>query len=328
MSSISSELSSRISTLSFVCACMVVLIHVPIPSTVGSWGWYLSSTFSYGMCLISVPFFFMVSGFFIGRHIGEEKWYRSALKKRLVSLLIPYLIFNTMYWGLTHLCVNQWTLHSVLCGIIGSPLEFPSLGPTWYIRSLLVYVLITPLLPISYRWWCVTYFIAIVFLCFSDLYPEQNVVRFLKHTCSLQNLFYYHMGLVMGKKGFCGLTRRVGIVAGTFSLLILILKVYADSRGYFIPTVWRLLFCPVTLIAFWKLFPKVKINDYIAKFSFPIFMTHYFMILFLQRLGIDNNSVFGFVFDYAFMLCGSVLLCVLIRTMFPRKVANIIFGGR
>lgn len=72
MISISPELSSRISVLCFVCACMVVLIHVPVPSTVGSAGWYLSSIFSYGACLISVPFFLIVSGFFLGRHLGEN----------------------------------------------------------------------------------------------------------------------------------------------------------------------------------------------------------------------------------------------------------------
>lgn len=130
MISISPELSSRISVLSFVCACMVVLIHVPVPSTVGSVGWYLSSIFSYGICLISVPFFLIVSGFFLGRHLDENGWYKNALRKRVKSLLIPYIIFNALYWGVTHLNTDQWSIHNVVMGVVGSPFGNPSLGPT------------------------------------------------------------------------------------------------------------------------------------------------------------------------------------------------------
>ena len=140
MQSISPELSSRISLLSFVCACMVVLIHVPLPSIVGSAGWYLSSIFSYGICLISVPFFLIVSGFFLGRHLGENGWYKNAIKKRVRSLLIPYIIFNTLYWGVTHLNLDLWSVKNIVIGVVGNPFGYPSLGPSWYIRSLLIFV--------------------------------------------------------------------------------------------------------------------------------------------------------------------------------------------
>lgn len=59
MISISPELSSRISVLSFVCACMVVLIHVPVPSTVGSVGCFLNRMFSYGI-FFDFSFFFLL----------------------------------------------------------------------------------------------------------------------------------------------------------------------------------------------------------------------------------------------------------------------------
>jgi len=130
---------------------MVVLIHVPVPSTVGSVGWYLSSIFSYGICLISVPFFLIVSGFFLGRHLDENGWYKNALRKRVKSLLIPYIIFNALYWGATHLNIDQWSIHNVVMGVVGSPFGYPSLGPTWYIRSLLIFIIITPLLPRTYK---------------------------------------------------------------------------------------------------------------------------------------------------------------------------------
>ena len=325
---ISPALSSRISTLSFICACMVVLIHVPVPTEVGSYGWFLSSSLSYGVCLIAVPFFFITSGFFLGRHVGEENWYQNALKKRLVSLLIPYLIFNAIYWGVTHLDVNTWAPRNVVYGLWGDPCGYPSLGPTWYIRSLIVYVLITPLLPCSRKYAGGGYVIAAVFLCMFEAYPESNLLKFLKYTCSLQNLFYFHIGLIIGKNGFYSISRKWAVIAAVVALLILIFKVFIEFKGFAVPTVWRLIFCPLTLIAFWKLFPEIKINSNIARMSFPIFLVHYFSILILNRLDIDYNRAVEFVGCYTFMICCSLLICVIIKKVLPKRITSVMFGGR
>ena len=64
MSRLRKAISNKIAAISFICTCLVVLIHVPVPSGQLSPGWFLSKLFSYGICLISVPIFFVISGFF------------------------------------------------------------------------------------------------------------------------------------------------------------------------------------------------------------------------------------------------------------------------
>lgn len=137
--------SDKISAISFICTCLVVLIHVPIPSTQLSSGWYLSKFLSYGICLISVPSFFVISGFFLGLHQNETGWWKREVVKRIKSLLLPYLSFNLLYF----LWISDFehlSFSTMIKATIGSPFGFPTLGPTWYIRSLFLFVLISPLL--------------------------------------------------------------------------------------------------------------------------------------------------------------------------------------
>lgn len=98
MPRINKATSDKISAISFICTCLVVLIHVPIPSTQLSSGWYLSKFLSYGICLISVPSFFVISGFLLGLHQNETGWWKRETTKRIKSLIIPYLSFNLLYF--------------------------------------------------------------------------------------------------------------------------------------------------------------------------------------------------------------------------------------
>lgn len=79
------EVSNKIKNLSFLCSLAVVAIHC---------GWdedsLMKSFFCEGVARIAVPFFFVVSGYFLARHIGEDGWYKQELRKRVASLLIPY----------------------------------------------------------------------------------------------------------------------------------------------------------------------------------------------------------------------------------------------
>ena len=168
---------------------------------------------------------------------------------------------------------------------------------------------------------------AIIFLILSDCNPDLKIIKLLKYTFSIQNLFYFVAGLIISKRSL-HISRTWAWVAAVLAFMILILKVVLESRGYFIPTVWRLLFCPLTLVAFWKLFPEMNIGKNSTALAFPIFLIHYFSLIVLQKLNLDCNSGFGFVGSYAFMLGISLCVCALIRKIIPKQITSIMFGGR
>ena len=79
------RLSNKIANMGFVCACLVVLIHSPMFGNVG-FVTYLLKNF---LVRIAVPAFFMISGFLLARHCGEEGWYCREVCKRVKTLLVP-----------------------------------------------------------------------------------------------------------------------------------------------------------------------------------------------------------------------------------------------
>jgi len=104
--------SKVIHTIRFPLICLVVCVH----SFSFIKGWNINDldlynmsgadfyslfciTFSMTLAHIAVPTFFLISGFLFVK--GLEKWnrtvYKGKLNKRVYSLLIPYLIWNTFY---------------------------------------------------------------------------------------------------------------------------------------------------------------------------------------------------------------------------------------
>ena len=69
---ISPETSCRIANLGFVCTLLVIVIHIRnVPQEVGSLPWLTHFVVRNVFASVAVPFFFIVSGCFLGRHVGE-----------------------------------------------------------------------------------------------------------------------------------------------------------------------------------------------------------------------------------------------------------------
>ena len=171
---IKDALSAKISNMSFVCAIMVVLIHSPRATTVGSIEWMWTTIVQNGICQMAVPYFFLVSGFFLAKQVREgASWWKVEIKKRIRSLLIPFFIFNFLYsmCKVILFANNLWTWKhwaALFISTIGFiPFGGVSMGSLWYIRTLIILVLISPLL---YRF--ATWFgLLILFAIYAVFYP-------------------------------------------------------------------------------------------------------------------------------------------------------------
>lgn len=97
---ISDVLSNKIKNMGIVCAMLVVCIHVDWPTEVKwSWTWIIDCFFERGISQIAVPFFFVVSGFFLSGHFDEPHWWKREVVKRIKSLLIPYVVWSVVMLG-------------------------------------------------------------------------------------------------------------------------------------------------------------------------------------------------------------------------------------
>jgi surface polysaccharide O-acyltransferase-like enzyme len=132
---------------------------------------FLHTLISNGLARIALPFFFAVSGtrFFhglSGRPVAT--WYWPKLSRRLKSLGVPYL-----FWVLGFVLIVDGarsllgTSHYSASLILNRVFLSPVPVPLWYLRELIIYAALAPLIYLAVRyvglpwlallavWWCV-----------------------------------------------------------------------------------------------------------------------------------------------------------------------------
>ena len=163
-----------ISQLRFPLAAMVVLIHCSMMKYIGTAAGaeetfrMLVHGLSVGLTSLAVPLFFAMSGYLFFHGTDRFTWevYAEKLKRRLKTLLIPYLVWNAvallvfwlkarlghapmqwplsldLWWGCREMVpesVNAW-------GFSVGAMRGPLLLPMWFVRDLMLLALLSPLL--------------------------------------------------------------------------------------------------------------------------------------------------------------------------------------
>jgi len=166
-----SSFSAVITALRFPLIIMVVAIHlISDKLTLPQWGapnWlyiYVSEFLSHSLPRIAVPMFFFISGYyaFYKKDWSQRSIWTVELKKRVKTLLIPYLLWNSIYLVIL-LAKTQVGLR---LGVGASdPFYITSFTqllsyywgdvivyPLWYIRDLMVLCALGPILYQLLSW--------------------------------------------------------------------------------------------------------------------------------------------------------------------------------
>lgn len=164
------ELQSRaIDVLRFPLAVMVVAIHtyfcealkapgnVDVPFS-GEWAHELITFFSIVLTDAAVPTFFVISGYLFFIKVdpyGSEKYdwggYFSKIKRKCLTLLVPYLMWNTVAFVIEPAHFSK-SITDVLTGFYSIDGHGPWDGPLWFMRDLFLMMLISPTLEWGIKW--------------------------------------------------------------------------------------------------------------------------------------------------------------------------------
>ena len=96
ISLVDSRQSAVFSRMSLICAIMVVCLHVGSNDCVNTVAWWFLVV-EKQICKLAVPWFFLVAGYFLVNHYGEDHWYRDSILSRVRSLALPYLFWRLMF---------------------------------------------------------------------------------------------------------------------------------------------------------------------------------------------------------------------------------------
>lgn len=326
------NIRDKIANMSFVCACLVVSIHSDFTQLS-----FLNSWVKNGIARIAVPYFFLVSGFLLAKHFGEEGWYVRELKKRIKSILMPYVL-----WALIAALVGvplavladqmagrtlgasiPW-LHGHALNILGLVWdERPLMAPLWYLRSLMIYVLFSKILKIVLdRWGWIVLVLCLLgnFLFVAFVSSDgRGFVGFLQKFISTVGLMYFTIGLYLAR---FDLTKFVLPRIVTLGLFVL-------GLSFIVFTPLRILSAPLLIIVLWQVtpiraWPKILTRNAMSVYLLHILVTAYLVAAFKV---IYITEGWQEIVTYVLSVVFSILIIEGMRHFFPR-MTSVLLGGR
>lgn len=342
--------SVRARNMSFLSAIAVVVIHAG-GGGMGALSARVANQFlSWGLCTFAVPWFFFVSGYFLARHVEEDKWWTHALASRLRTLVVPYLFLGVAFLFLTVGCTVLFNLNagrSVLDGldmrilllrVWGLDLmEHPLLVPFWYIRALMLLVLVSPLLVWALKrggWLLPLALLPVYFYCCAVHFRYERPWFLFYSPLSLTGWIYFSVGLLArlgGTERLLLWSRRLplGLLWGA-ALGIVAAGRWAQVHGWRVTAdgCW-LLGIPVLLLAVWRIVPARPWPRVLTTAAFPLYALHYFVVTLLQGtfLPLAHPAAWAYPLRIVLAICCTQLLGVLMRRFLPRE-SRVLFGGR
>ena len=334
--------SCKITNLTFACTLAIVLLHLRLAGV----GRHMPFAAFEKAAIIAVPTFFAISGFLLSQRIGGCGWYLPMLHKRFLSLVVPYVAINALYipslyvyhnilglgdWSGGGLSLNWYTV-SRIWGL--TPKYHPACGPFWYIRCLIMFLVLSPMLTavIKRSGRAAVTFLIVLFFGVSLVGPllaRQGLSNFAYSFFNLRGLFFFAAGIAYGYWGrvvpqwstavsclfgacLLSLSEMFGIHYSALSLLSLLLYVFAA----------------------FLMMPAVNLPSWMTASSFAIYSLH--MLLYLthaalvKRLGISGlyeQDMFLWTTPLALTLGACYGITYLVRRYAP-FVGRVLFGGR
>ena len=343
---ISGETSQKIKNMGLLCAILVVSIHVEWPHDQPlSVGWFMYQAFAQGLSSIAVPFFFVVSGFFLASHFNDDNWYRQEITKRVKTLLVPFV-----FWSIFAL-VAQLPLSIVADKIAHRPFgtsifvmhntnwlrilgldftDYPIHVPLWYVRCLFLFVLTVfvfkcGIAKFGYVWLIA----AFIFNLIGNHIPNEIICNFFSRGYSTNGIFYFSVGLLLHKFSQTITSRRYAVLCGSIGVCLLTLKLVFAYNAWQFETCIGKLSLPFLLYFTWCIMTVSKLPQWLIACSFPIFLMH---TIALSYIGIAMKHLPTGTTSAAFVgFIGSIIISMAIAAFLRRflpRFANVIFGGR
>ena len=341
----SNFLSYKISAFNFFLSVLIVGLHSDCKNTIG-WecdGSQIAivletmSTFFTMMGHLAVPTFFVISGYLFYRNISKVLDIFVKIKKRLKTLLVPYLLWNMIFvlffWIILHSSLANYmhmpnslqTYQEIIIAIVDSKFT-----PLWFVKNLIIYVMLSPLLYLIAK----KVYILFALIIVSIIYVYNNTA--IDYFSFVYWLPIYLLGILMTKpffkKYFESDEDHGNLYWVTYLVLFVILLYIGIKYNYLY--LYRLL-APLFV---WKLSSNILLKLHIKKksywkYSFFIYCTHFFMINIIQKLMflVLGNSNFSYFCIYVSTPFIVLFICILTATFLEKynnSLYNILTGNR
>jgi len=277
---------------------LIVSLHVSAEFVPGT-GAYCFYSMLRGLASIAIPYFCVVSGYFLAVRMGEIGWWRSALRKRVESLLIPFFIWNIIAWlfyavfnyiaatkGISFgdAYVHGITFGKAVAWLGLDPFGYPLQGHYWYVRMLFTFVLVSPLFVVCRRS-IIPSAILLASLVIFNRFADQSSrwFFFFEWTFPFRCLFFLSVGILLSNGQFQAFASRLSSRwVGWLSLAIGAILIAFASCGIELSHELRLVAAITLLFGVWNRWKVIGLPGVWLSCAFPVYTLHWFITRIIQ----------------------------------------------
>ncbi len=136
--------SNKITIMYFLMSVLVILIH-----SVNNETKFQAFFSENGIGQFAVPMFFFISGFLFFRNISSIEGVKSKLRKRVRTVLLPYLLWNLIYYAI-NLLYKPGSGISII-SIYDAAFNYTYNPSFWFVCQLILLNVISPLLYYAFK---------------------------------------------------------------------------------------------------------------------------------------------------------------------------------
>lgn len=351
MSSTTPYISRKIQGMYSILIFMVIFAHSSYAEAANYHFAYMVQQFVGGLCFVANALFFAISGYLFFNKVNAIVDCRPKIVKRLKTLLIPYLIWNLIFvlWYVVLKITpgaSSYTNSDMLTKVFGGGFLkalyelfiVPAGFHLWFLRDLIIYVLISPILYLALKH--LGKWIPIALFVLSSI-----GTIFLPSTIKLWGLFFFVLG---GFFSMSPLVSRISEINTSYKRLItlissiLFLSYFVGHSFISISGIYvGIMLCGA--IAIWNLY-DILLEKRVLSFAYPLikwtFGYSFFVYLFhepafniIKKLGLtifgvsESSLILLYFINPVIMFFVSVALARLMKNYTP-SFYKILVGGR
>ena len=289
------KISETFKVVSFIGTLLIITIHYNNKHnyTIEGSPFHFCTLEYIGNCIarVAVPLFALMSGFFFYQNIDEQRWYSHNLKKRIKSLLTPYLLASLVIYlsyQTGQVLIKNEPPNLNFLTVIKNIILVPVSEQFWYIRDLIILCIISPCLIYKNKTLQGLLGTCLIFLWLSEtqIFP----LCFKWHLIHIETLFFFWLGgrlsqspqLLVGAlnlktKYLCILLFSSQIFFISRIIIQPDLNLWYSAHVPLLPLILQkvAILCSIPLVFNLASRLRNKMILYIAQFNFFVFLFHF-----------------------------------------------------